>query len=426
MKNLGSFSRLASWVLVAASFFACDPEIPEVTILPEVYLDGVYNVSRNAATVEVAVVPNGQAYACIEYACGAECYWEKDTLLQVIAGGEMQKIEFRLNNLKYGSEYRYRVTVWNQAGAKQTEVLTFQTGGYHQARIPEVKAWEIDTVSGMTTVIVVPSDDDTTVISAEISTFPAGTWASLRSEETFFGRDSIKLSVELSQLSKDTEYQVRWKAKNRGGEVVAFSNFETFAVADANGNLYHAVTIGTQTWLQENLRCTKYANGDPIKNVTSNDEWAALSTGAYCWYNNDPKIGQEYGAIYNWWVASDARGLIPGYRTPTYTEFGILGNYVANNITCDAGPALSEQGTTYWKTSFGTNTSGFSARANGARSWNDGKFINIKEYATFISADQIDPPDSYSLWEITPKGWFDSNLYRKRLGAGLRLIKIEK
>jgi len=270
----------------------------------------------------------------------------------------------------------------------------------------------------------VPSDDDTTVVIAEIRALPAETWKTIRSEEAFFGRDSIKLSVDLSQLSPDTEYQVRWKASNRGGEKTAVGNFETYAIVDYDGNKYHAVTIGTQTWLRENFRGTHYANGDPIPNVTSNDEWSQLSTGAYCWYNNDPKLGQEYGGLYNWWVAADSRELIPGYIIPTENEFVTLGNYVANGITCDAGPALTGKGREHWKTSFGTNTSGFTALANGARKNTDGGFINLGEYATFITLNKADEKaTSYNLFEITPKGFLDSNLYGKKLGAGIRLIK---
>jgi uncharacterized protein (TIGR02145 family) len=420
MKNLGSFSRLASWVLVAASFFACDPDIPEEPILPEVYLDGVYDVTRDAATVEVAVVPNGQAYACIEYACGADCNWEKDTLLRVIEGDQMQEIEFRLKNLNYASDYRYSVSVWNQAGVSKTEVLTFQTRGFRMAKV-QVKAWETDLDAGVTTATIVPSDDDTTVVIAEIRALPTETWKTIRSEETFFGRDSIKLSVDLSQLSPDIEYQVRWKASNRGGEKAAVGNFETYAAVDYDGNKYHAVTIGTQTWLRENFRGTHYANGDPIPNVTSAEEWSQLSTGAYCWYNNDPKLGQEYGGIYNHPAAADSREFIEGYGVPTNRNFVALCNYLGDGVTWKAGPALTEEGTTHWKTSFGTNTSGFTALANGARS-NDGRFINLLEIAAFMTVNS-DDGSQVCVLEITPQSYIESNLYNRRLGAGLRLIK---
>jgi uncharacterized protein (TIGR02145 family) len=58
-------------------------------------------------------------------------------------------------------------------------------------------------------------------------------------------------------------------------------------VTDASGNVYSTVTIGTQIWMAQNLKTTKYRNGTAIPNVTDNTAWAALTTGAYCAYNND-------------------------------------------------------------------------------------------------------------------------------------------
>jgi len=83
------------------------------------------------------------------------------------------------------------------------------------------------------------------------------------------------------------------------------THFKTCAVSDFDGNAYRIVTIGNQVWLQENFKGTHFANGDPIPNVTDQSAWDAMTTPAYCWYNNDPKIGEVYGGLYNWYVASD-------------------------------------------------------------------------------------------------------------------------
>src|SRR5665648_308381 len=81
-------------------------------------------------------------------------------------------------------------------------------------------------------------------------------------------------------------------------------------VSDIDGNVYHTVTIGTQVWMAENLKTTKYRNGNPIPNITSN--WAALTSGAYCWYNNDAATYKaNYGALYNWFAVADSRKIAP-------------------------------------------------------------------------------------------------------------------
>ncbi|MFZ4632396.1 MAG: hypothetical protein ACOYL8_04330, partial [Patescibacteria group bacterium] len=102
------------------------------------------------------------------------------------------------------------------------------------------------------------------------------------------GNKAVEISLKVSDLTPGKTFSLVAKAKNEYGTRTSDAvTFETYAVADYDGNLYHSVTIGNQTWLKENFRGTHYANGDPIANVTNADSWSALTTGAYCWYNND-------------------------------------------------------------------------------------------------------------------------------------------
>ena len=77
---------------------------------------------------------------------------------------------------------------------------------------------------------------------------------------------------------------------------------------DYDSNAYPTFQIGMQEWMAENLRVTHYRNGDAIPNVTDNGAWAALTTSAYCWYDNDQTIYAKYGALYNWYSVDDSRG----------------------------------------------------------------------------------------------------------------------
>ena len=99
-----------------------------------------------------------------------------------------------------------------------------------------------------------------------------------------------------------------------------------------NNNI-ESVTIGTQVWMLKNLDVDHYRNGDPIPQVTDNDTWANLSTGAWCYYNNDPVLGNIYGKLYNYYALMDPRGLTPtGWHIPG-NEWGILFEYVGKNAT---------------------------------------------------------------------------------------------
>jgi uncharacterized protein (TIGR02145 family) len=127
------------------------------------------------------------------------------------------------------------------------------------------------------------------------------------------------------------------------------------------------VTIGTQIWTNKNLDVTTYRNGDPIPQVTDPTAWAGLTTGAWCYYNDDPANGAIYGKLYNWYAVNDPRGLAPaGWHVPTETEWQtLIGTLGGASV---AGGEMKSTGTTYWGSpNTGTNSSGFSALPGGLR-----------------------------------------------------------
>ncbi|MFA5585510.1 MAG: FISUMP domain-containing protein [Saccharofermentanales bacterium] len=104
---------------------------------------------------------------------------------------------------------------------------------------------------------------------------------------------------------------------------------------DGEGNTYDAVVIGNQLWTVENLKTTKYQNGTNIPNVTNNTDWRNLTTGAYCWYNNDYNTwGVHYGALYNWYAMD---GLVDnnGYRVPSDSDWTQLTDYLIGINWCN-------------------------------------------------------------------------------------------
>ena len=85
------------------------------------------------------------------------------------------------------------------------------------------------------------------------------------------------------------------------------------------------VVIGAQKWKSKNLDVAFYRNGDAIPQVTDDAEWAALTTGAWCYYNNDSTLGKTYGKLYNWYAVNDPRGLAPrGWHIPSDAEWTTL------------------------------------------------------------------------------------------------------
>ena len=184
------------------------------------------------------------------------------------------------------------------------------------------------------------------------------------------------------------------------------------------------ITIGTQIWTGCNLNVDTYRNGDPIPQVTDQIEWANLTTGAWCYYNNDSSNGSVYGKLYNWHAVNDPRGLAPvGYHIPSNTEWGTLITFLGGGGT--AGGALKESGLDHWQSpnTGATNSAGFTALPGGFR-YAGGMFINknsqsnwwtsVERALTTARLVQI----SYLFETISNDSWDNKNY-----GLSVRLIK---
>ena len=146
------------------------------------------------------------------------------------------------------------------------------------------------------------------------------------------------------------------------------------SITDADGNIYHTVIIGTQTWMAENLKTTKYNDGSSIPNVTARSEWIDLSTGAYCNYNNQEKNATIYGRLYNWYAVNTGKLAPKGWHVPTDAEWTVLADFLGGEDV--AGDKMKT--TTGWEDSMGaTNESGFSALPGGFRLSFNGAFHSI-------------------------------------------------
>jgi len=141
--------------------------------------------------------------------------------------------------------------------------------------------------------------------------------------------------------------------------------------------LSQSVSIGKQQWMSKNLDVAFYRNGDPIPQVTDSTAWAALTTGAWCYYNNDTILGKKYGKLYNCYAVKDPRGLAPeGWHISSYKEWSTLGDTLGGREV--AGGKMKEPGTLNWKTpnTGADNSSGWAGLPGGIRS-NKGQFSGI-------------------------------------------------
>jgi uncharacterized protein (TIGR02145 family) len=183
-------------------------------------------------------------------------------------------------------------------------------------------------------------------------------------------------------------YSCNKDSNSSSGNNIIFNPTVTYSTfTDSEKNVYKVVTIGTQTWMAENLKVSRFRNGNPIPNVTDGTAWTYIQTGAYCEYNNDPLVASTYGKLYNWYAVTDSRNLAPiGWHVATKADWTTLISYLGGDST--AGGPLKEIGTTHWfSPNVGaTNKSGFSAIPGGYR-FHTGSFLYIGDYGYFWTSD---------------------------------------
>jgi uncharacterized protein (TIGR02145 family) len=153
--------------------------------------------------------------------------------------------------------------------------------------------------------------------------------------------------------------------------IMTFGQDTTATVTDIDGNIYHTVKIGNQTWMVEDLKVTTYNNGVPIQNITGNEigklSWYNDYSGAYCWYNNNIVSKNTFGALYNWTAVSKGVLAPKGWHIPTIEEWKVLIEFLGGEKI--AGGKLKEAGTIHWTTpnTGADNSSGFTALPGGGR-----------------------------------------------------------
>jgi uncharacterized protein (TIGR02145 family) len=185
---------------------------------------------------------------------------------------------------------------------------------------------------------------------------------------------SGSFTSNITELTPNTTYSVRAYATNRKGtsygDQIVFKTFESTAY-DIDGNAYPVITIGTQIWMATNLKVTHYRNGDLIPNVTDENQWENLTTGAYCDYNYTDLNSKIFGKLYNWYAVNDGRCIAPvGWHVPNDAEWTTLTNYCGGEFI--AANRLKEQGTKHWSitgpiTNSANNETRFTALPGGDR-----------------------------------------------------------
>ena len=291
-------------------------------------------------------------------------------------------------------------------------ILTWTTGGVCPANLPTLNT----TAASAITTTTASSGGNITSDGGGSITARGVCWSTSQnptialSTKTSDGTGTGSFASSLTGLSPNTLYYARAYATNAAG--TAYGNQISFTTAsstnpvDADGNTYTTVTIGSQVWMKENLKTSKYRNGDAIPTNLSDAAWSGTTTGAYSIYNNDAANNSTYGKLYNWYAVADPRGLCPaGWHVPTDHDWNLLTKYLdpAADTSCigcgnTAGGTMKstgtiEAGTGLWLSpnTDANNSSGFTGLPGGGRNLN-GTYLYFGYFGIWWSSTELPSP----------------------------------
>ncbi len=216
------------------------------------------------------------------------------------------------------------------------------------------------------------------------------------------------------------------------------------SASDQDGNSFEWINYGIQVWTVENSEMVTYRDGTPIPEVTDTTEWGNLTTGAWCYYNNDSSKGK----LYNWYAVMGIHDTDPntpnkefapeGWHVPTDTEWTILENYlIANGYNYDDTTtgnkiAKSMASTTGWdaSTTAGAvgndqslnNSSGFNTFPEGLRSSN-GVFKYSGSNAYIWSSTERDSNNVWRRYLYSDYNYLYRNENNKQNGFSVRFVR---
>jgi len=196
-------------------------------------------------------------------------------------------------------------------------------------------------------------------------------------------------------------------------------------IKDIEGNIYETVTIGTQTWMAENLRTGTLNDGTPINLVTEFVTWSGTTDPAYCWYGYATANAYSsvvLGALYNWYTVNTGHLCPAEWHVPNDAEWTILTNYLGG--LDEAGGKLKETGTKHWTSpnTGATNESGFTALPGGMVS-SDGLFYQIGLGGIFWSSGENSATDAWIRTVANTVNTVSHNLYIKKGGCSVRCVR---
>ncbi len=292
-----------------------------------------------------------------------------------------------IKNLIPDTTYFLRAYATNEDGTAYGLQITFRT---LPTTLPVVSTKDITNISHTSASCEgeVISDGGLSIIARGVC------WSTkqnptIEDKKTIDGTETGLFESSMIDLEPNKRYYVRAYATNNNG--TSYGNQLTFiaqsTVTDVDGNVYFTVKIGSQTWMAENLKVSRFNDGTSIPFVPNYD-WIYLTSPGMCYVNGDSYTKNTHGFFYNYYAVSTGKLAPEGWRVPTELDIQTLINYLGGASV--AGGKLKEAGFVNWATpnTGATNDSYFSAIGSGYRSVVNGTYVNYGVYGCWWTSSE--------------------------------------
>lgn len=336
------------------------------------------------------------------------------------AGKGSDSFEMTITELSPLSKYFIRSYVTNEAGTVFSSNVTFTT--LAAVSLSTSNAYSVTGISAAFSATMGPAPNFTITergVCWSTSAKPVAT--SNRVTSTIAG--SV-YTLNIENLTPNTTYFARAYLKSTEGYIYGNeTSFRTLGeqVTDINGNKYNTLTIGSQTWMLENLKVTRYNNGDNIPGVLLSNWSAANDAHGYLFDSGTNQV--KYGNLYNYSTISDTRKIAPaGWRIPTQADWEQLVNFLGSN---SAAKKLMSSNNFEWGLSgdlTNVNESRFNALAGGFRDNIGGDYIGNQ--TLFWSSTPSNNSEAIS-FRLSGSGSssYDISPVNRKFGCYVRCIK---
>jgi len=431
MKNTRKFLLFQVITLLSLLIFANSCKKEGTKQKPVLSTSEINEISETAAKSGGNITSSGGATITARGVCWSLAVTPTITDNKTTDGTGEGTFVSMLTGLSAGKTYNIRAYATNSVGTGYGNTITFSTSEPPKPVLPIITTSHIASISPIAARSGgnITSDGGASIIARGVC-WSIDAMPVIWDNRTTDGSGTGSFLSDLAGLTPGTTYYLRAYAINSAGTSYGDVYSFTTQIYDIEGNTYNIVTIGTQVWMAENLKTTKYNNGDSIPVITYSDPRYTY-TGTYCNYDNLPSYKDGYGLLYNFYAVVDSRKLCPsGWHVPTEDEWKTLIAYEGG--VDSAGAKLKEEGTEHWYgQNIATNSSGFSARGGGNRAVNIdglGGYENFKYYGIFWTSSIFDYEDygpKSAFQHAVANGNYDigTTVVPKQYGNSVRCIK---